>query len=92
MDPEMKMTLYVLVSTGVAGITIAIGSIGPSLGEGKAVVAALESIARQPEAAGKISRTLFIGLAMVETCAIYCLLISLIILFLNPLKSLIISP
>ena len=84
-----KVTLFAVVTMIVSGLTIAIGSVGPSLGEGKAVVAALESIARQPEASGKISRTLFIGLAMVETCAIYCLLISLILLFGNPLNKLV---
>jgi len=84
-----KVTLFAVITMIVSGLTIAIGSVGPSLGEGKAVVAALESIARQPEASGKISRTLFIGLAMVETCAIYCLLISLILLFGNPLNKLV---
>jgi F-type H+-transporting ATPase subunit c len=65
----------------VAGITIAIGSIAPALAEGRALAQALESIARQPDASGTISRTLFVGLAMVESTAIYCLVMSFIILF-----------
>ena len=44
----------------------------------------MEAIARQPEAAGTISRTLFVGLAMIETMAIYCLVIALLVLFANP--------
>jgi F-type H+-transporting ATPase subunit c len=65
----------------VAGATIAIGSIAPALAEGNALARALESIGRQPDAAGTISRTLFVGLAMVESTAIYCLVMAFIILF-----------
>jgi len=65
----------------IAGLTVAIGSIAPALAEGRALTAALESIARQPDAAGTISRTLFVGLAMVESTAIYCLVMAFIILF-----------
>ncbi len=73
----------------VAGLTIAIGTIAPALGEGRAVVSALDAIARQPDAANQISRTLFVGLALIESLAIYCLVIALIILFANPFLSLI---
>ena len=59
-------------------------SIGPALGGGRSVAAAMDAIARQPEAAGTISRTLFVGLAMIETMAIYCLVIALLLLFANP--------
>jgi F-type H+-transporting ATPase subunit c len=65
----------------VAGATIAIGSVGPAFAEGKALAQALESIARQPDASGTVSRTLFVGLAMVESTAIYCLVMAFIILF-----------
>ncbi len=68
-----------------AALAIAIGSIGPALGQGRAVAAAMDAIARQPEAAGTVSRTLFVGLAMIETMAIYCLVIALLLLFANPL-------
>jgi F-type H+-transporting ATPase subunit c len=67
-----------------AAIAVSFGAIGPALGEGKAVAAAMEAIARQPEAAGAISRTLFVGLAMIETMAIYCLVVALLLLFANP--------
>lgn len=79
-----SMTLIAIVSIITAGLTIAIGSIGPSLGEGRAVAAALTSLAQQPDASATITRTLFVGLAMVESVAIYCFVVSMILLFANP--------
>jgi len=67
-----------------AFVAVSMGAIGPALAEGRAIAAAMEAIARQPEAAGPISRTLFVGLAMIETMAIYCLVIALLLLFANP--------
>ena len=77
-------TLLSAISIVTAGFTVMIGSVAPALGEGKAVVAALDAIARQPEAASTISRTLFVGMAMVESTAIYCLVVALVLLFANP--------
>jgi len=68
----------------VSGLTIAIGSIGPALGEGRALAQALSSIAQQPDEASTITRTLFVGLAMVESTAIYCFVVSMILIFANP--------
>ncbi|HCS54337.1 MAG TPA: ATP synthase F0 subunit C [Planctomycetaceae bacterium] len=68
----------------VAGLTIAIGSIGPAFGEGRAVAQALTSIAQQPDSSNTITRTLFVGLAMIESTAIYCFVVSMILLFANP--------
>jgi ATP synthase F0 subunit c len=59
-------------------MTIAIGSIGVALGEGMAVARALNSLAQQPDAAGTITRTLFVGVAMIESTAIYCFVVSMI--------------
>ncbi len=73
-----------LISIIAAALAVSIGSIGPALAEGRSVAAAMDAIARQPEAAGTISRTLFVGLAMIETMAIYCLVIALLLLFANP--------
>lgn len=73
-----------IVSIIAAATAVSVGSIGPALAEGRAVAAALDAIARQPESAGVISRTLFVGLAMIETVAIYCLVIALLLLFANP--------
>ena len=78
MDSETVLQMTRLI---VAGATIAIGSIGPAFAEGRALAQALESMARQPDAGGAISRTLFVGLAMVESTAIYCLVMAFIILF-----------
>ncbi len=78
-----------MVSIIVAGLTIAVGTIGPALGQGRAITQALTAIAQQPDEAATIARTLFVGLAMIESLAIYCLVIALILLFANPFLSLI---
>jgi F-type H+-transporting ATPase subunit c len=67
-----------------AVVAVSFGAIVPAYSEGRAIAAAMEAIARQPEAAGMLSRTLFVGLAMVETMAIYCLVIALLLLYANP--------
>ena len=79
------ISLIVLGSTVAALIGIALGVLGPALAMGKAVGSAIDAIARQPESERSILRTLFIGLAMIESLAIYCLVIILIVLFKNPL-------
>ena len=73
------------ISIIMAGLTMAIGSVGPAIAEGRAVAAALDAIARQPEAAATTSRTLYVGIAMIESTAIYCLVVALVLLFANPL-------
>ena len=78
------VSLIGMVSIIVAGFTIAIGSIGPALGEGRALSQALNAMAQQPDEADTITRTLFVGLAMVESTAIYCFVVSLIVIFANP--------
>ena len=77
--------LFSTLSTAVAAIAIAFGTMLPAIAMGRAIASALEALARQPEAEKTITRTLFIGLAMIESLAIYCLVIALIILFRNPL-------
>ena len=79
------MAWFTLASTVVAAIGIALGTMLPALAMGRAISRALDALARQPEAEKSITRTLFIGLAMIESLAIYCLVIMLIILFRNPL-------
>jgi F-type H+-transporting ATPase subunit c len=73
-----------IVSIISAGFAVSFGALGPALAEGRAVAAAMDAIARQPESAGVLSRTLFVGLAMIETTAIYCLVVALLLLFANP--------
>ncbi|MBB1437170.1 F0F1 ATP synthase subunit C [Shewanella sp. SG41-4] len=79
-----SITIIAMVSIITAGFTITIGVIGPSLGEGKAVATALSSLAQQPDASATITRTLFVGLAMIESTAIYCFVVTMILLFANP--------
>jgi F-type H+-transporting ATPase subunit c len=77
-------TLTAVVSIAGAALTIAIGAIGPAFGEARAVAQALQAIAQQPDEANTITRTLFVGLAMIESTAIYCFVVSMILLFANP--------
>jgi F-type H+-transporting ATPase subunit c len=79
-----NLSLIGIVSIFTAGLTIALGSIGPALGQGRAVDRALQSIAQQPDEANTITRTLFVGLAMIESTAIYCFVVTMILLFANP--------
>jgi len=79
------MTWFTLASTVAAALGIAIGVLLPAFAMGRAIASALDALARQPEAERSIMRTLFIGLAMIESLAIYVLVIVLIILFRNPL-------
>lgn len=79
-----SMTLIAMCSIFTAGITLAIGVIGPSLGEGRAVASALSALSQQPDAAPTITRTLFVGLAMIESTAIYSFVVAMILLFANP--------
>ena len=77
-------TLIAVTSIAIAGLTTAIGCIGPALSQGKAVSTALSSLAEQPDAAPTITRTLFVGLAMIESLAIYAFVVSMILIFANP--------
>jgi F-type H+-transporting ATPase subunit c len=79
------MTWFTILSTVGAALAVAIGMMFPALAMGRAISQALDALARQPEAEKSIMRTLFIGLAMIESLAIYVLVIVLIILFRNPL-------
>jgi F-type H+-transporting ATPase subunit c len=77
-------TLIAIASIVTTGLTISVGCIAPALGEGRAVAAALSSLAQQPDASSTITRTLFVGLAMIESLAIYCFVVSMILIFANP--------
>jgi F-type H+-transporting ATPase subunit c len=79
-----SMTWIAIISILTAGLTISIGSIGPALGEARAVAQALASIAQQPDESATITRTLFVGLAMIESTAIYCFVVAMILVFANP--------
>jgi F-type H+-transporting ATPase subunit c len=79
-----SLTLIATVSIITAGLTTGIGCMMPALGEGKAVATALTALAQQPDASATITRTLFVGLAMIESLGIYCFVVSMILIFANP--------
>lgn len=82
MTPEVTITLATIIVTGVG---IVLGTAVPALAEGKAAQKALEGMARQPEAANDLRSTLLISMALLESTAIYVLLVMLILIFANPL-------
>ncbi|HPX61819.1 MAG TPA: F0F1 ATP synthase subunit C [Deltaproteobacteria bacterium] len=79
-----SMTIIAVVSIVAAAFMMGIGTLGPAIGEARAVSTALSSMAQQPDAAATITRTLFVGLAMIESTAIYCFVVTMILLFANP--------
>ena len=79
-----SVTIIAVVSIITAGLTTGFGTMGPALAEGRAVATALTALAQQPDASATITRTLFVGLAMIESTAIYCFVVSMILIFANP--------
>ena len=78
------LSIVAVASIVIAGITTGFCTMGPALAEGRAVATALTALAQQPDASATITRTLFVGLAMIESVAIYCFVISMILIFANP--------
>ena len=78
---------FYLIVTAIAGLAIGIGVVLPAIAQTRAASHALEALARQPDEATIISRNLFIGLAMIESQALYVLIVALILLFANPLAN-----
>ena len=79
-----SMTIIAVASIVIAGLTTGFGCMGPAFAEGRAVATALTALAQQPDASATITRTLFVGLAMIESTAIYCFVVSMILIFANP--------
>jgi F-type H+-transporting ATPase subunit c len=79
-----SITMIGTVSIITAGFTITVGTIAPAISEGRSIIQALIAIAQQPDEAGTLSRTLFVGLAIIESIAIYCFVVAMIIIFANP--------
>lgn len=74
---------YLIALVLAIGFGVPVAVLSGAIGQGKAASAALEGIARQPEAAGKIQTAMIIALALIESLVIYALLISLILLFMG---------
>jgi len=79
-----NMTIVAVASIIGAALATGFGCMGPALAEGRAVATALSALAQQPDASPTITRTLFVGLAMIESLAIYCFVVSMILIFANP--------
>ena len=81
-SPEaIQFFCWVAVATGIG---MGIAAVGTGIGQGHGVQGACDGIARNPEASGKILTALILGLAMIESLAIYALVIELILLYANP--------
>lgn len=82
----MEQGLAIVIAAAQIGAAIALlNGLFTTFGQGSIVSQAIESMARQPEASDDIRTTMFIGIAIAETSAIYGLLIAIILLFANPL-------
>jgi F-type H+-transporting ATPase subunit c len=82
---DAKLKYYGIAALS-CGIAIGVAAFGASIGQGMGLKGATEGIARNPGASGKITTTMIIGLAMIESLAIYALVVALILLFVNPFK------
>lgn len=85
------VALVASLSIVISALTITAGTIAPAIGEARALTQALMSIAQQPDEANSISRTLFVGLALVESTAIYCFVVAMILIFVNPFWNYVVS-
>ncbi len=79
-----ETSLVGMMSILTAGFCIAIGAIAPAIGEGIALANAMRALAQQPDQSNTITRTLFVGMALIESTAIYCFVVSMILIFANP--------
>jgi F-type H+-transporting ATPase subunit c len=79
-----NLGLIGIASICSAAFSIALGAIGPAIGEGLGLANALRAIAQQPDKANTITRTLFVGMAFIESTAIYAFIVSIILIFANP--------
>ena len=81
---KTESSTFFVVSVLTGGFAMAIASAAAAIGQSRAIVSALDAIGRQPSAAARIQVAMIIGLALIESLAIYVLLIALIIFFANP--------
>ncbi|OPZ60538.1 MAG: ATP synthase subunit c, sodium ion specific [Deltaproteobacteria bacterium ADurb.Bin510] len=83
-----KALIYALTILAAA-LCMGLGTFGPGLGIGNATAGAVDAVGRNPEAQGKVMVTMLVGLAMAESIAIYALVVSMILLYANPILALI---
>lgn len=89
MDSATLLALVVMLTPSVA---IVLGCLTPAIVEGRAVLKALDGMTRQPEAANDLRGTLIVSMALLESTAIYVLLICLVLLFANPVLDRLVPP
>ncbi len=75
---------FLIASAWAAGIAIGIAAFGCGIGQGIGLNGAMQGIARNPEASGKIQVNMLIGLALIESLCIYALVVALILMFAHP--------
>ena len=78
------LTTIGMISIIMSALAVAIASIGPAIGQARGLAEALKAIAQQPDESSTITRTLFVGLAMIESFAIYAFVVAMILIFANP--------
>ena len=81
---QVSSLAFIMAFSQIAAAVALLNGIFTTIGQGNVAAKAIESIARQPEARGSITSTMFIGLAMAETSGIYGLLFAFLLLFANP--------
>ncbi|MFA6118566.1 MAG: F0F1 ATP synthase subunit C [Parachlamydiales bacterium] len=79
-----SIDIIAMTSIITGGLTMCIGVVGPAIAEGISISKALQSVAQQPDESNTLVRTLFVGLAMIESLAIFCLVIAIVLIFTNP--------
>ena len=81
---DMGLVWIAVASVIGAAVAVGLGGVGPSLAEGFAVKQTIAAMAQQPDEASNLRSTLFVSMAMLESCAIYSLLVAMILIFSNP--------
>ncbi|MBR9987940.1 MAG: ATP synthase F0 subunit C [Desulfosarcina sp.] len=81
---EAQALQFFIACATAAGFGMAIAAFGCGIGQGIGLRSAVEGIARNPESSGKVTVTLLIGLAMIESLAIYALVVALILIYAHP--------
>ncbi|MBL0713581.1 MAG: ATP synthase F0 subunit C [Desulfosarcina sp.] len=86
---EAEALKFFIACVTAAGFGIAIAAFGCGIGQGLGLKSAVEGIARNPEASGKVTVTMLIGLAMIESLCIYALVVSLILIYATPMAGIV---
>ena len=84
---EATALQFFIYSAVTAGFCISLAAVGCGYGQGMGLKAAVEGIARNPESSGKVTVTMLIGLAMIESLCIYALVVALILIYAHPQAS-----